>query len=110
MSGRRASCKKTRAFASANAPQKGYQIRQADLLPQDADGIGLVKMKSFASCKNKFGYVYLLAPTSIVQNVAITHLFLKRKIDGCKALRPELEALKVELDEDQAAGLRMQAQ
>ena len=58
---------------------------------------GLVKMKSFANSKNKFGYVYVLTPTGMAEKAAITHRFLQRKMDEYEALKAEIEALKSEV-------------
>ena len=55
---------------------------------------GLVKMRNFASSKNKFGYVYVLTPLGMAEKAAITHRFLQRKMDEYEALRAEIEALK----------------
>jgi EPS-associated MarR family transcriptional regulator len=57
---------------------------------------GLVKMKNFASSKNKFGYVYVLTPTGIAEKAAITHRFLQRKLEEYDALKSEIDALKAE--------------
>jgi EPS-associated MarR family transcriptional regulator len=59
---------------------------------------GLVKMKNFANSKNKFGYVYVLTPTGIVEKAAITHRFLQRKMDEYEALEAEIKALRSEID------------
>lgn len=59
---------------------------------------GLVKMKNFATSKNKFGYVYVLTPTGMAEKAAITHRFLQRKMDEYEALKAEIEALKFEVD------------
>ena len=66
---------------------------------------GMVKVKNFATSKNKFGYVYLLTTTGMAEKAAITHRFLKRKMDEYEALKAEIEALKAEVGEDQADGL-----
>lgn len=71
---------------------------------------GMVKMKNFATSKNKFGYVYVLTPTGMAEKATITHRFLRRKMDEYEALKAEIEALKAEVGEDQADGLRKQAQ
>ena len=57
----------------------------------------MVKMKNFATSKNKFGYVYVLTPTGIAEKAAITHRFLQRKMDEYEALKGEIEALKLEI-------------
>lgn len=59
---------------------------------------GLVKMKNFATSKNKFGYVYVLTSTGMAEKAAITHRFLQRKMDEYEALKAEIEALKSEVD------------
>jgi EPS-associated MarR family transcriptional regulator len=71
---------------------------------------GMVKMKNFATSKNKFGYVYVLTPTGIAVKADITHRFLQRKMEEYEALKAEIEALKAEVGDDQADGLRKQAQ
>jgi EPS-associated MarR family transcriptional regulator len=63
---------------------------------------GLVKMKNFASSKNKFGYVYVLTPTGMAEKAAITHRFMQRKMDEYEALRAEIEALKKEFENNPA--------
>ncbi len=65
---------------------------------------GLVKMQNFSSSKNKFKYVYLLTPQGIAEKVALTSRFLKRKMAEYEALKVEIEALKVELGEEQGNG------
>ena len=57
---------------------------------------GLVKMKNFAQSKNKFGYVYILTPTGLAEKAAITHRFLRRKIEEYEALKAEIQVLKEE--------------
>jgi EPS-associated MarR family transcriptional regulator len=59
---------------------------------------GLVKMKNFATSKNKFGYVYVLTPTGMAEKAAITHRFLLRKMDEYEALKAEIEALRSEVE------------
>ena len=65
---------------------------------------GLVKMKNFANSKNKFGYVYVLTPTGMVEKAAITHRFLQRKIDEYEALKAEIEALRSEVEKSGGEG------
>lgn len=65
---------------------------------------GLVKMKNFANSKNKFGYVYVLTPTGMAEKAAITHRFLKRKINEYEALKYEIEALKSEVEKSCVQG------
>lgn len=58
---------------------------------------GFVKMKNFASAKNKFGYVYVLTPRGVLEKAAITQRFLLRKMAEYDALKAEIEALKAEV-------------
>ena len=60
---------------------------------------GLVKMKSFAYSKNKFGYVYVLTSSGMAEKAAITHRFLQRKMEEYEALKAEIEALRTEVSE-----------
>lgn len=57
---------------------------------------GLVKMQSFASSKNKFGYVYVLTPRGIAEKARLTSNFLKRKMEEYDSLKAEIKALKIE--------------
>ncbi|MEJ7138210.1 MarR family EPS-associated transcriptional regulator [Amphibiibacter pelophylacis] len=59
---------------------------------------GLVKMKNFATSKNKFGYVYVLTPTGMAEKADIAHRFLQRKMDEYEALKGEIEALVSEVE------------
>jgi EPS-associated MarR family transcriptional regulator len=58
---------------------------------------GLVKMKNFASSKNKFGYVYILTPMGMAEKAAITQRFLQRKMEEYDALKLEIEDLRTEV-------------
>jgi len=58
---------------------------------------GLVKMKNFAHSKNKFGYVYMLTPSGMAEKAAITHRFLRRKIEEYESLQAEIDALRQDL-------------
>ena len=48
---------------------------------------GLVKMKNFANSRNKFGDVYVITPSGTAEKAAVTHSFLKRKMDKYHELR-----------------------
>lgn len=58
---------------------------------------GFVKMDNFQKSRNKFKYVYLLTPQGIAGKMALTSLFLKRKIDEYEVLKMEIEALQAEV-------------
>ena len=65
---------------------------------------GFVKMANFQRSKNKFKYVYLITPQGLAEKVALTSRFLKRKMDEYDALKVEIEALSVEVRNEQAEG------
>ncbi|MGE5491738.1 MAG: MarR family EPS-associated transcriptional regulator [Actinomycetota bacterium] len=67
---------------------------------------GLVKMKNFANSKNKFGYVYVLTPNGMAEKAAITHRFLQRKMEEYEALKAEIEALKLEVENPGGEGVQ----
>ena len=67
---------------------------------------GFVKMDNFQKSKNKFKYVYLLTPQGSAEKVALTSRFLKRKMEEFDALKVEIEALKVEVSEDEIICLK----
>ena len=64
---------------------------------------GMVKMKNFTNSKNKFGYVYVLTPTGMLEKSAITNRFLQRKIEECKCLRNEINQLQRELNKESSS-------
>ncbi len=63
---------------------------------------GFVKMANFSKSKNKFKYVYLLLSQVIAEKVALSSRFLECKMEKYEALKVEIEALKVELSEEQS--------
>lgn len=67
---------------------------------------GMVKMKNFASSKNKFGYVYVLTPSGMAEKAAITQRFLKRKMDEYEALKAEIETLRREFEVKETASMQ----
>jgi len=62
---------------------------------------GFVKVGNFQKSKNKFKYVYLLTSKGIAEKVSMTSRFLKRKMQEYEVLKVEIEALKVEVGEDE---------
>ena len=59
---------------------------------------GLVKMQNFNQSKNKFGYIYILTPKGMTEKAALTDQFLKRKKSEYKALKAEIDGLKLEVE------------
>lgn len=64
---------------------------------------GWVKMQNFNHSKNKFGYVYLLTAQGIAQKAVLARSFIARKMDEYDALKTEIELLRSEEAEEQAA-------
>lgn len=65
---------------------------------------GWVKMRNFATSKNKFGYVHLLTPAGVAEKAAITHRFLQRKMDEYVTLKAEIEALRSAIEKPNGEG------
>jgi EPS-associated MarR family transcriptional regulator len=61
---------------------------------------GWVKVHNFSESKNKFGYVYLLTPSGIVEKAALTGRFLQRKLLEYEEMRAEIESLRGKGGED----------
>lgn len=114
MTSRQAKLQEDTYFRSIHILQENPDVRQCELAEKLGISVGglnyclkaliekgLVKMKSFANSKNKFLYVYVLAPNGMAEKAAITHRFLQRKMDEYEALKVEIEALKNECDTNQ---------
>ena len=62
---------------------------------------GQVKIHNFSHNQNKFGYSYLLTPSGVSEKTKLTSNFLKRKMAEYYCIKLEIDALKLELqDED----------
>ena len=60
---------------------------------------GLVKVNNFSQNQNKFSYVYLLTPHGIAEKAALTANFLQRKMNEYEALKAEIAALTLEVNQ-----------
>lgn len=58
---------------------------------------GWVRVQNLSQCKNKFGYIYVLACKGTLEKVALTSRFLQRKKTEYEALRSEIDSLTAEL-------------
>lgn len=67
---------------------------------------GMVKMKNFATSKNKFGYVYVLTPTGMAEKATLTHRFLERKMNEFEALKAEIDSLGSEVEKADDQGIQ----
>ena len=57
---------------------------------------GFVKLENFQNSKHKLGYAYVLTPTGLAQKMALTGVFLKRKLQEFDALQQEIAVLSTE--------------
>ena len=55
-----------------------------------------MKVHNFNESKNKYRYAYLLTPSGIAEEPALTGRFLQRKLLECEAMRVEIESLRGE--------------
>ena len=78
------------------AKELGLSVRGINYCLKALMEKGLVKMKNFATSKNKFGYVYVLTPSGIGEKAVIAHRFLKRKMDEYENLKSEIKMLQSE--------------
>jgi EPS-associated MarR family transcriptional regulator len=92
------------------AKELGLSVRGINYCLKALMEKGLVKMKNFATSKNKFGYVYVLTPSGMSEKAEIAHRFLKRKMDEYEALKIEIEMLRFEVCEDKLNNKRKQTQ
>jgi len=63
---------------------------------------GLLKTKRFKNSKNKRAYMYILTPKGIKGKMDLTYHFLERKVGEYDALKMEIEALREELEMENA--------
>ena len=85
------------------AAQAGMSLGSLNYCLKALMAKGLVKMQNFANSRKKLGYAYVLTPSGIAEKAALTHRFLQRKMHEYETLRAEIEALKSEVAETNAA-------
>ncbi len=61
---------------------------------------GWIKMGNFSKNPDKLSYAYLLTPTGVAEKAALTKRFLQRKMAEYEKLRDEIEALKLDVQEE----------
>ena len=59
--------------------------------------IGHVKINNFQKNTNKSAYLYLLTPSGISKKTLLATSFLKRKINEYKALKMEIDLIKLKI-------------
>ena len=59
--------------------------------------IGHLKINNFQKNSNKSAYLYLLTPTGLSNKAMLATSFLKRKMDEYKALKMEIDFIKLKI-------------
>jgi EPS-associated MarR family transcriptional regulator len=65
---------------------------------------GWIKLDNFSKNPNKLSYAYLLTPTGVAGNAALTKRFLQRKMAEYEKLREEIEILQRKADQTFPSG------
>ena len=60
---------------------------------------GIVKIKTFRTCRNKRGYMYLITPQGLKEKMQITREFLKRKLEEYHKLEEDIKILELTIHE-----------
>ena len=63
---------------------------------------GWIKMGNFSKNPDKLSYAYLLTPTGVAEKAVLTRRFLQRKMTEYEKLRDEIEALKLDVQEERS--------
>ena len=61
---------------------------------------GWIKLGNFSKNPDKLSYAYLLTPTGVAEKAVLTRRFLQRKMAEYEKLRGEIEALKLNVQEE----------
>ncbi|MEE1877682.1 MarR family EPS-associated transcriptional regulator [Altererythrobacter litoralis] len=64
---------------------------------------GLVKFGNFSASQDKRRYAYILTPKGVAEKAALTHRFLKRKMQEYEDLAREIDALEEEMSQEGSA-------
>lgn len=87
------------------AQQLGISLGGLNYCLKALVGKGWVKVNNFAYSKNKFGYIYVLTPSGVVEKTVLTGRFLQRKMSEYEDLKAEIEYLKTEIKDRKAQGI-----
>jgi EPS-associated MarR family transcriptional regulator len=61
---------------------------------------GWIKMGNFSKNPDKLSYAYLLTPAGVAEKAVLTRRFLQRKMAEYEKLQDEIEALKLDVQEE----------
>ena len=53
-----------------------------------------MKVHNFSESNNKFGYVFLLIPSGVIEKTALMSRFLQRKLNEYEEMSAEIESLR----------------
>jgi EPS-associated MarR family transcriptional regulator len=63
---------------------------------------GLIMIQNFRKSDNKLAYAYVLTPRGMTEKAELTARFLVQKIAEYEAIKSEIEALRLEVEKEQA--------
>lgn len=78
------------------ASELGVSLGKANYCLRALMEKGWIKARNFKNTKNKVAYSYLLTPRGIEEKAQITAHFLERKVAEYKALKQEIDDLRLE--------------
>ena len=83
------------------AKELGVSLGKTHYLIKSLIDVGWVKLDNFQRSDSKWGYVYLLTPTGIIEKTALTARFLVRKQREHTQLQQEIAELQEEVRQQQ---------
>lgn len=81
------------------ADRLGISLGKVNYCLKGLFALGAIKFGNFRQSPNKMRYVYVLTPLGIARKAALTHIFLKRKIEEYERLKMQIEALEDDLSQ-----------
>lgn len=79
------------------ARELGISLGGANYCLKALIDIGHIKAKNFSQHPKKIAYMYLLTPEGVASKLRLTAGFLKRKMDEYRALKKEIQSIKLSL-------------
>ena len=79
------------------ASKLGISLGAANFCLKALVEVGHVKMNNFKKNSNKSAYLYLLTPMGFAEKAILTTHFLSRKMAEYRALKKEIESIKLKI-------------
>lgn len=79
------------------ADRLGISLGKVNYCLKSLFALGAIKLGNFRQSPHKIRYAYALTPLGIARKAALTHIFLKRKIEEYEHLKMQIEALEDDL-------------